>query len=92
MKKYALMLAIGGIILGGILGYQAISSEITGKTFAYSFHGDGHRGKGAFITMSRESSPIEFRQANNFFWGISGFCIFAAVVGVIFYRGLDDCN
>jgi hypothetical protein len=35
MKRSALLFAVGGIVLSGILGYVAISGEITGKTFAY---------------------------------------------------------
>ena len=91
MKRLALLFAVGGIILSGIFGYHAISGEITGKTTAYSFSGSAlHRGRGTFITVSRESSPTEFRQANNLLWAMGGFCIIAAVVGVVFYRGLDD--
>ena len=91
MKKLALLFAVGGIILGGIFGYHAISGEISGKTTAYSFSGSAfHRDRGKFITVSRESSQTEFRQANNLLWGMSGFCIIAAVVGVVFYRGMDD--
>jgi hypothetical protein len=94
MKRLALFFAIGGIILSGILGYFAISGEITGKTFAFDAHA-GRAGmiasrRGGFVSVLRDGSPTEFRQANNFLWGISGFCIIAAVVGVVFYRGLED--
>jgi len=96
MKRLALLFAVGGIILSGVLGYFAISGEITGKTFAF----DAHAGKagmiqsrrGGFVSVLRDSSPTEFRQANNFLWGMSGFCIIVAVVGIVFYRGLDDCE
>jgi len=91
MKRLSLFFAVGGIILSAILGYYAISGEITGKTTAYSFSGGRfHRGRGTLITVSRESTPTEFRQANDLLWGMTGFCIIAAVVGVVFYRGLDD--
>jgi hypothetical protein len=93
MKRLALLFAIGGIILSGSFGYLAISGEITGKTFAYDAHANhaaSIRGRGGFVSILHDSSPAEFRQANNFFWGMSGFCILAAVVGIVFYRGLDD--
>jgi len=94
MKRLALLFAVGGITFGGILGYFAISGEITGKTFAFDAHagkaGMIHSRRGAFVSVLRDGSPTEFRQANNFLWGMSGFCIVAAVVGVVFYRGLDD--
>ena len=82
MKKSALKFAVGGIILSGVFGYLAISGEITGKTFAQRFHAN----RGYFIAVSRNSSPAEFRNANNIFWGLSGFCILAAGIGIYFFR------
>jgi hypothetical protein len=93
MKRLALLFAIGGIILSVGFGYLAISGEITGKTFAYDAHanpGASIRGRGGFVSILHDTSQVEFRQANNFLWGMSGFCILAAVVGIVFYRGLDD--
>lgn len=95
MKRLALFFVVGGIILSGILGYFAISGEITGKTFAYDAHanpGAQPSRRGAFVSVLRDGSPTEFRHANNFLWGVSGFCIIVAVGGIIFYRGLDDCE
>jgi len=87
MKKSALKFAVGGIILSGVLGYFAISGEITGKTFAYHHrYGGGTRGGDSFIAVFRDSSPTEFRNANNIFWGISGFGIIAAGIGIYFFR------
>ena len=93
MKRIALFFALGGIVLSGILGYFAMTGEITGKTFAYDASGNygaQPSRRGAFVSVLRNGSPAQFRQANNFLWGLTGFCVMAAAVGVIFYRGLDD--
>ena len=93
MKRSALFFAIGGIVLSVFFGYLAISGEITGKTFCYDEHanpGATIRHRGAFVCVSRGSSPTEFRRGNNFFWAFSGFSIVAAVVGIYFFRGIDN--
>jgi hypothetical protein len=54
MKRLALLFVIGGIILSSILGYFAISGEITGKTFAYDAHANptaSIRGRGGFVSI-----------------------------------------
>jgi hypothetical protein len=86
MKKSALSLAVGGIILSGVFGYLAISGEITGKTFAHRFHPGQLRGGEYFIAVLRDSSPNEFRNANNLFWGMSGLSILVAGIGIYFFR------
>lgn len=93
MKRLALFFGIGGIILSVVFGYLAISGEITGKTFFYDEHanpGSTIRYRGAFVSVSRSSSPTEFRRGNNFFWALGGFSIVVAGIGIYFFRGIDD--
>lgn len=83
----AFFVAIGALLLSGLLGYQAIRNEVTGTaTYHQSF---GRSGRSEEVT--REAAPAKFREATNFLW--AG-CILGAVGGAIgfhFYRKLDDC-
>jgi hypothetical protein len=93
MKRLALLFTVGGIILAGVFGYVAMSGEITGKTFAYDAHanpGAQPSRRGAFVSVSHDISPTEFRHANNFLWAVSGISIVVAGLGIYFFRGIDD--
>jgi hypothetical protein len=94
MKKrfFALLLAIGGIMLAGVFGYVAISGEITGRTFYYDEHAhhDAGRRGGAFVSVLHGSSPVEFRRGNNFLWALSGFGVIVAGIGIYFFREIDN--
>ena len=93
MKRSALFFGIAGIILSVVFGCLAISGEITGQTFFYDEHahpGSLPRYRGAFVSVSRSSSPTEFRHGNNLFWALAGFSIAVAGIGIYFFRGIDD--
>jgi hypothetical protein len=93
MKRLALLFAVGGIILAVIMGYAALSGEMTGRTFSYDANahpGWNLRSRGAFVSVLRDRSPTEFRHANNFLWAVSALSIAAAGIGIYFFRGIDD--
>ncbi len=82
----ALFVAIGALILGGLLGYQAISNEVTGTaTYRHGF------GRGSWSEqVTRDNSPVKFRQATNLLWAGSMLCVLAGSVAFILSRKLDD--
>lgn len=62
--------------------YLAVSCEVKG-TARYPL-GRGGR------TVTRESSPSEFRQGTNLMWGATVLSGVIAVGSIMFYRKLDD--
>ncbi len=39
--------------------------------------------------VTREDSPLKFREATNLIWGLSGFCLVVSVASFWFYRKVD---
>ena len=85
-RRRANLVPIVALILGGVLAYQAVSSEITGKTSRGVGRSGAWRRNEVF---TREDSPSKFREATNFLWGLSGFCLIVSVVSFRYYRKID---
>ncbi len=86
VRRIALFVSIGALILAGNRLYTAASSEITG-TATYSI-GIGRGQRGEHVT--REQSPRKFRVATNLNWGWGAMALAASVGSFLFYRKLDD--
>lgn len=82
----ALFVAIGALILGGVLGYQAVSNELSGTA---TYHRGGGRGSRS-EQVTREGSPTKFREATNLLWGGSLLCVLGGSAAFILSRKLDD--
>jgi len=86
VRRIALLVAIGALILAGNAIYCAVSSEITGTATYHVGIGRLHRGE----RVIREQSPRKFRVATNESWGWGGFFCLVSVGSFLFYRRLDD--
>jgi hypothetical protein len=82
-----LIAAIGTVICSGILAWHAASNEWTGQ----AIYQDGLGRRGARSEpVTRDASPVKFRQATNLLWGASGFCLGVSIIGFTFYRKVDE--
>lgn len=84
-KWKAALLAAAGIIFGGIIGYYAVSGEITGKTYALNMQARYFQ----FIPVTREEAPEDFRHANNIFWFMSVFSFGIGAAALWHFRDLN---
>ena len=71
-------------LYGGYGIYTAVSWEITGKGFYTPRHYKGE-------VVTREGSPLKFRQATNRVWTWSTVCLVVATINFTFYRKLNEC-
>jgi len=85
-RSLALVLAVVGFIFGSLAGYHAISGELSGHSVALK---PAYRSFKT-VPVAKANSPKEFRQANNFLWGIFVMGFGVGSLGVYFYRGLGD--
>ena len=87
-RRAFLLLALGAIIFGVIVAYIALSNETTGTATVSvpTFTGEKRE------SVTRQSSPIQFRHATNLRWGISIISFTVGVVSFTLYRKLDDCG
>ena len=83
----ALFAAIGALVLSGVLGYQAASNEVSGTATYHHGFGRGSRSE----EVTREASPVKFREATNFLWAGSILCALGGAIGLGLSRKLDDC-
>jgi len=81
----ALFVSFGAVILAGLLGYRAISNEITGTA---TYRGSRRFSRPELVT--RDASPAKFRQATNFLWAGSILCLAVGAVAFGFSRKLDN--
>ena len=81
-----LVTAIGTIIVSGILAWQAAGNESTGQAVYRNGWGRGTK----YELVTREASPVKFRQATNFMWGVSGLFLGASIISFVLYRKIDD--
>jgi hypothetical protein len=81
-----LVIAIGAIICSGILAYYAASNEWTGRAVYHEGWGRGARSE----PVTRDASPVKFRQATNFLWGVGGLCLGVSIIVFTLYRKVDD--
>ncbi|MDB6111421.1 MAG: hypothetical protein JWR69_3171, partial [Pedosphaera sp.] len=81
----AFFAASGALICSGVVAYHATSNEFTGKAVYHEWVGLGSTSE----PVTRESSPVKFRQATNLLWGVSGLCLMIAAAGFLFYRAFD---
>ena len=87
VRRSAAISAVIGIIVGGLAFYQAISGERSGITGTID-PVMSDPGK----PILRDSSPREFRHANNVYWAIGIFGFGIAAVGIYFSLKLKDCD
>src|SRR5205809_5843383 len=91
VRTRAIVVAIGGLIIGGILAYHAASNEVTGTATYRTYSRGVYRGSGGRSEkVTREDSPSKFREATNLLWGLRGFCLIVSVASLWFYRKLDE--
>ncbi len=86
VRRIALAVSIGALILAGAAIYSALSSEITGIATYHVGFGRSHRSE----RVTREQSPEKFRIAKNLNWGWGAFFSMVSVGSFLFYRKLDD--
>ncbi len=86
VRRVALVVSIGALILAGNRIYSAASSEVTG--IAIELRGAGRIRSAERVT--REESPKRFRVATNINWGWGAFFLMVSVGSFLFYRRLDD--
>ena len=86
VRRLALFVSIGALILVGLLAEQAASNEITGTAICH--HGMGRGSTAERVTLSE--SPAKFRLATNLLWGWSAFSLMVSIGSFLFYRKLDD--
>ena len=86
VRRVALFVCVGALILAGYQFYHAISSEISGTATYHIGIGRTHRGE----RVTRDDSPKKFRVATNLNWGWSVFFVLVSVGSFVFYRKLDD--
>ncbi len=86
VRRVALAVVLGGLLVCGLNAYRAASNEVTGKA-VYSI---GTRRTGRSEHVTRESSPDKFRQATNFIWVSSVFWLMVSIGAFLFYRKIDD--
>ena len=82
VRRSSLWVGILLAILAAWFAYEAYTCEITGK--ARYPGGRGSR------TVTRESSPAEFRHGKHSLWAASAFCFAIAVGSFAFYRKLGS--
>ena len=70
-------------VLAAVLGYKAVSGEITGKTICWPDWREGG-------PVMRESAPAEFRRYANYTWVMTAYCTVWACVSVGFYWKIRD--
>jgi hypothetical protein len=88
LSARALFGGVGGVIVGVVLGYQAASNEINGiATYHHRFGRHSLR-----ESVTRQSSPVKFREATNSLWAGSVFCITGAAAAFYLARKLDDSD
>lgn len=83
-RRSAAMLAVIGMILGGLGAYQALSGEKSGSTVAVE--------SDDATPILRENSPREFRHHNNVYWAVGVFGFGIGAVGIYFSLKLRDCD
>ena len=91
-KRAFLLLAVVATIFGGIVGYRAVSNEVSGIAVHQEDplrHSSGPRIPPELVT--RQSSPTKFHRVTNLLWAVSGFSLVVAVISFRCYRSLDDC-
>jgi hypothetical protein len=86
-RKSAAIFAVVGIIFGGAASYCAISGERSGTTSAIDpiMSDPG-------TPILRDSSPREFRHANNVYWAVGVFGFGVGAVGIYYFLKLRDCD
>ena len=83
--RRANLVPILALFFSGVLAYEAVSNEITGKATSRL----GRRYSGRNEVFTREDSPSKFREATNIRWGLSGFCLIVSVVNFKYYRKIE---
>ena len=81
-----LVIAIEAMICSGILAYHAASNECTGHAVYHEGWARGARSE----PVTRDASPVKFRQATNFLWGVGGLCLGVSIISFTFYRKAAD--
>ena len=84
VRRIALVVGIGAFIAFAVLGYKAVSNEITGTALYQRYQ------RASRELVTRESAPEKFRWATNFLWATSGFCLLVSAGGFLFFRKLDE--
>jgi hypothetical protein len=87
-KKSFLVVAVLAMVVGGLVGYQAVSNEISGTA---TYHKYISWNRTVPVLVTRRDSPSEFHQATNYLWMVSVLCLVVAGGGVALYRKLSDC-
>jgi hypothetical protein len=78
---------IAAIIYSGAFAYFAASSEISGKAVYYhQLFSRGPRGE----PVTRESSPVKFREATDYKWAASVVCLGIGAVAFLSRRKSDN--
>jgi len=82
----AFFINLGAIICAGLFAYNASTDEFTGKAVYITWLGRHPTSE----AVTRESSPVKFRQATNLLWA-GGICAFGvAAISFIYYRRSDE--
>jgi hypothetical protein len=80
---------IAAVIYGGAFAYFAASSEITGKTvFYHHLFSRGPQGE----PVTRESSPMKFREATDYKWAASAACLGIGTVAFLSRRKSNNAG
>jgi hypothetical protein len=74
------------MICSGILAYHAASNEWTGQAVYHEGWGRGAISE----PVTRDASPVKFRQATNFLWGVGGLFLGVSVISFTFYRKANE--
>ena len=88
VRRIALLVAVVAFLFSGITSYHAAHNEITGT--AIYRRPTGAKGSTP-EPVTRESSPTKFRSATNSLWMMGGFSLMVAIIGITFFRKLNDC-
>ena len=86
VRRVALLVAIGALILAGNAFFSAVRSEITGTATYHVGIGRQHRGE----QVTRNESPKKFHVATNEYWGWGAICLTVSIGSFLFCRKLDD--
>jgi hypothetical protein len=83
-----LIATIAAVVYSGAFVYFAASSEITGKAIYYHSYGRVIVGE----PVTRESSPVKFREATNYKWAASVVCLGIGTVTFLSHRKSDSAD
>jgi hypothetical protein len=88
VRRVALVVAVVASIVAAINACRAVHNEFTGAAIYHRQTGYRHW---TSEPVMRESSPDKFRSATNSIWAMTGAAAALAVIGVVYFRKLDDC-